>query len=287
MEKARTTHILSEHMQKDMSAAKSAPKFMLPEDGNILNTGLKGVPVEFKLPFPTIVLEYNEWNNIESTEYFANQKINARTTKDDKLLQKTLVLATQLEGKIELRHVAFIKGKTEADDVLQTPGFTALMPCTWDGDLPGFIKRMENPKEALEINPTKLEGDAKKLKEQFGSEFNMVVKAIYLKSMGAVLALIEALSCKNVSHESLPIRKLNKSASKRGVLPFDEYRVLTVNSSKGKGEPTGTTGERHGPREHLRRGHIRTYASGLKIWVQSTVVNAGVGQILNKDYQIK
>jgi hypothetical protein len=31
------------------------------------------------------------------------------------------------------------------------------------------------------------------------------------------------------------------------------------------------------PREHLRRGHIRIYQSGRRIWVNSTLVNAGVG----------
>lgn len=287
MERARTTHVFSEHMQLDMNAAKNAPKFMLPDDGIILDTGLKGVPAEFKLPFPVVVLEYDDWVEHESVEYFANRKIPARTVKDGELLQKTLVIAREVGNKIELRVVSLIKGQTEQQDILQTPGFTVFMPCTWDGDLTSFIKTMDDSEAVIEVNLEKLEEDAKALRDKFESHFNVAAKVVYLKAMGAVLALIEALSCKNVGHEALPVRKLNKSAAKRGVLPFDEYRVLTINSSKDKGELAGVGGDRHSPREHLRRGHIRTYASGLKVWVQSTVVNAGVGQVLNKDYKIK
>jgi hypothetical protein len=76
------------------------------------------------------------------------------------------------------------------------------------------------------------------------------------------------------------VRKLNKGAAKRGALPFDEYRVLVVNAPGKEGaaqEHSAGAMTHRSPREHLRRGHIRIYQSGRRIWVNSTLVNAGVG----------
>jgi len=53
---------------------------------------------------------------------------------------------------------------------------------------------------------------------------------------------------------------------------------------KLKDEGNGT---HRSPREHVRRGHVRRYADGKKIWIQSMVVNPGNGGKVTKDYIFK
>lgn len=291
MEKVRTTHEFSTLMQADMDAAKNAPKFMLPEGANILNAGLKGLPPVLKLPYPITILEYDYWVHIETMQdIYSSRQFKPRTVKDGWMLQKEMVIATQLEDKIEIRMIALVRGVTEDDDVIQSPGYTVFIPCEWEGNLEDLMNRFEKNDARMDFNYAKFEGNIKEFMKTPNHEETLhgLGKIAYLQPITAVLSLIEALSCRNVGHEALPTRKLNKSAAKRGVLPFDEYRVLTVTASKGNGgNKGGIVNDRHSPREHLRRGHIRTYESGLKIWVQSTVVNAGAGQTLSKDYKVK
>lgn len=287
MEKFRTSHTPSPRLKAELESAQNAPKFMLPVNGQILDGELKGVPSDFQLPFPKIVVEYDSWVNLEDAEFFANKKIKAARVEGDRFLQKNMVIATQHEGKIELRFIGRIKGKTEEDNINQVPGYTVLLPCQWSGDFNGFISNLERPDVPLDINYVNSESAFKKLQTDDSALSQLAAKATYVNPMLAILSLVEALSCKNVTHEALPVRKLNKGAAKRGALPFDEYRVLVINTVKGKGVKAGSAGDRHSPREHLRRGHVRVYESGLRVWVQSTVVNAGIGSSINKDYKVK
>ncbi len=105
-----------------------------------------------------------------------------------------------------------------------------------------------------------------------------------------VLRLIDALSCSNVFIEPLPVRPVNKSAARRGALPFAAYHVVMVEPRQAKGEDTfseGIGGEHRSPREHLRRGTIVTNRRGTRFWRQGTVVNPGVGGKITKDYVVK
>ena len=48
-----------------------------------------------------------------------------------------------------------------------------------------------------------------------------------------------------------------------------------------------TQGDRTPPREHLRRGHIRIYESGVKIWISNSIIGAGRGRNrVNKLYKM-
>jgi len=85
----------------------------------------------------------------------------------------------------------------------------------------------------------------------------------------------------------LPTRqKLNKSAVKRGALPFDEYHILTLDGHTKTTGNSKTFGDRRSPREHLRRGHIRRLEN-KKIWINSMVVNAGNHGKIHKSYELE
>lgn len=97
-----------------------------------------------------------------------------------------------------------------------------------------------------------------------------------------VLEFVEASSCSNIHHvigQAAPKPSVAAKRKKNGKLPIFETRVLAIdvpdktvtqNPSGGLGQ-----GSRSGPRQHLRRGHIRRLESGKRIWVQSAVIGAG------------
>jgi hypothetical protein len=108
--------------------------------------------------------------------------------------------------------------------------------------------------------------------------------------VSALLELCEALSCSNVHHQVM--ERINPTVNQRrikdGKVPMYETRTLwidTPGNSKGYGEWQG--GTHRSPRQHLRRGHIRTLQSGKKVWVNAAVVGAKESGFIRKDYAIK
>lgn len=99
------------------------------------------------------------------------------------------------------------------------------------------------------------------------------------------LGFLNALQCSNVRIERQPARKPAKKG--KNPLPFDAYHVLTVDLQRNvqRGESKG--GSHRSPREHLRRGHIRVYQSGMKVWVNAAVVCADSNRgKVTKDYRL-
>lgn len=106
----------------------------------------------------------------------------------------------------------------------------------------------------------------------------------YQDELSVLMHFLNALSCSNVKSERLntPKKKV-KSA-----LPFDEYRVLTIDCPRGSvGNGNAHDGISRSPREHLRRGHIRRLEDGRRLWINATVVNAGKGGKISKDYTVR
>jgi hypothetical protein len=76
----------------------------------------------------------------------------------------------------------------------------------------------------------------------------------------------------------------NKRRAKNGKPPLIyDWHTVTIESAKPKGEDHG--GTHASPRQHERRGHWRTLASGIKVWVRHcTVGDASRGAVF-KDYK--
>lgn len=104
----------------------------------------------------------------------------------------------------------------------------------------------------------------------------------------SVLQFCAAMACNNVETERVPAPKsINQRRTAKGHLPLFEYHVLTVDVQhrNEKGEPQG--GTHASPRQHLRRGHIRHYKSGLTVWIQPMTVGRAEDGKIKKDYRIK
>lgn len=107
----------------------------------------------------------------------------------------------------------------------------------------------------------------------------------YRDEVTVLYGLINALSCSNVRAQ----KSVAKVAAKtKAALPFDDYHVLFVETSARDASGGFLAHSQHrSPREHLRRGHIRRLADGRRLWVNATVVNAGIGGKVSKDYAIE
>lgn len=107
----------------------------------------------------------------------------------------------------------------------------------------------------------------------------------YADEVIAFMSFLNVLKCRNVQTEKVFPKRATKTPN--GALPFDTYHVLTVDTSMRDAATATGSGTHRSPREHLRRGHIRRYASGLRLWINATVVNAGRGGVVSKDYAFR
>lgn len=119
---------------------------------------------------------------------------------------------------------------------------------------------------------------------QFRADFH---KQSYTKSINVLLSFLNILNCKNVSTHKVSSEKRAKGSPK-APLQFDTYHVLVVennHTNSDSSEPNASNMGRS-PREHLRRGHIRRCHSGKRVWVNATIINAGKGGKITKEYAL-
>lgn len=240
-----------------LNTAERAEKFILPDGGIILDSGLKGLNgICPKLPYKEVVIEYKLFGSL------TEQEISLGMVHSD----KRIVIAKDFDTFIAL-NVLY-----KQDQLWYPCAYQALIP----------------------IEPIFLDGSKilSQIKIAYNEELLSPEKRTYeyaaLNINGeicALLSLLEVLSCSNVTSERLPRQKLNGSV--KDCLPYDEYRVLVINVNKKDSKDHLVTGaEQASKREHLRRGHIRTYQDGKKVWVQQCIVNAGANGKIVKDYLI-
>ena len=104
-------------------------------------------------------------------------------------------------------------------------------------------------------------------------------------SVRVLLQFLNVIACSNVQSEIIKGRE--KSAKHcKDALPFDDYRILTVGNEREQTTGSGHGGSHRSPREHLRRGHIVRPEGRRPFWRNATVVNAGVGGKVHKDYRV-
>ena len=250
-----------------------AKKFVLPDGGRIFDDNLRGLPDVLRLPFPEIVIEYRAG----SEESLPEQVFGTEGTQ---AVPKRIAYAQEMDGWID---VVVICGsndgrwqilpygvsirKAEPGDVVNESGLIGKTSAVHISSVVLMLWKFGEIADEIEDWESRAEVDT-------ADESN------------TVLSLIEALSCINVGHESIAVRKQNKSSKKRGALPFDEYHTLVIkpNSSKEKVE---SIGDGRSPREHLRRGHIRRIDGNRRVWVNACVVNPGTAGKIVSDYRVK
>ena len=215
------------------------------------------VSEKIHLPYPVIALEYEALKN--------NRSRNPDQKAPSQICSRRLVLAYEAEEYIMVRPVFWYD---------QHRVWVEIPECA----LPR--------KDYLTRGVTNPEDGTPSVVYVIAKQDERVSTSDYADEVEALLHTLNVLQCANVRSEQLPPTKPTEKV-KKDALPFDSYHVLTVDLStrdQNSGESLG--GTHRSPREHLRRGHIRRYQSGIKIFVQATVVNAGVGGHVSKDYRM-
>lgn len=259
---------------------KNGIKFISPINGRILDDDLKGIPDELNLPYPITIIEFLR----EPSEIELEYRIN----NNGDLMTKVIAIAKQKEkGVIEVTSVRYSDNLKEW---VITPFIAILGTAKYDTNI---YNETDISNVYINNNGYMLTSEYRWLADKVlsdnaaGISVEDMPKSQLHNAIIGVLELIEMLTCSNVEVVDVPVSKVRRSLSKKGKLPFDEYKILTIkqrNNNSNKKDPIGT---HRSPREHLRRGHIRTYENGLKIFVSSCVINAGVGGKITKDYVIK
>ena len=245
-----------------------AVHFALPDNGRLLNDKLRGIDKTLvRLPYPSITVEY----------FCKEQNLTKELPVS---MPKRLAVASEIEvdGKMFVDiFVADFSGEYK-EWVPQSFGFRLDLTETIETSVQGVWLNGHT----LILN----EGSFKKMIAVHG--FEKASKNAYHDiedEIFSVLELIEALSCSNVKAQLLePVDVLKQARrAKDGKLPIYETKILTISGSVGSGEHLG--GTHSGPRQHLRRGHIRRLPTG-NFWVNSHLVGDPMKGRIEKSYQL-
>ena len=234
-------------------------KFMLPPGGRIFDdNSFKGLDesLPLHLPFPTIALEYRCTGRFRGPNEPLPSWSGELVYEDESFVSapKRIIYATETPDAI-LILVAFFTTQPEINNWRILP--RAIIPRT------GYMKRSvvsANESPAIMLVPID----------------ESVPLCDYSDEVNALLCFLSALSCSNVGLERVG---RNKTGAIKSALPFDQYHVLKI-SLPGNRSATNDSGDgnHRSPREHLRRGHIRTLHDGRRVWVNAAIVGAQGGK---------
>jgi len=262
---------------------KNSVHFAINDGGHIFDDAYKGlVGCEIRLPFPSITLEY-----------FVND--GGYLVEDENLnikVSKRLIIAEDFVDSILVSAVFF----HDRSKMWGPCPVAARIPYAWDKgiddtklihDSTGKLCRPFNA-QVRELYPEL----CRMAVNQHGDAYvaHRMLSRDISGEVAAILELIEALSCKNITTE--PINKIDQAKANRrfkdGKLPLYETRILTVDTSANHNEKLGmTVTDRASVRQHLRRGHIRRHPTAGNIWVQSCVVGYSELGVINKSYEVR
>ena len=262
----------------------SAVKFAMPDNGMVLDDGLKGiVGYEVRLPYPSITLEYycsDDYpkkissvpkcppNSSELAHRMSNSNSMANKcvlvcidNPDLDFIEIFRVLPVGEYWKVGIFCTALPKvGHTE----IAKGGGTTVTSNTR-----GFYEAVMKQK-----NPDKYVID--------------MGRSMSLSDAWVVLEFLEALTCTNIEQSIYqPASPKNAQRIKSHKAPIYETRCLTLKTTKKESFGGGDGASSHkSPKQHLRRGHIRRLEKG-NIWVNSCVVGDASNGIIDKCYKIK
>lgn len=253
-------HIVESEVNGIIKNIQSSVHFLLPDGGKIFDDDFKGLQdKELRLPFPKITLEFQDDRDfvIYAQEFHKDQ------------IKNTWLLS---ENDSDIWIFALIMFKNIETNRWQLFDQSFAIPSKWDKS---FNDEEFNFVTGALFDHLNLEIDKKTL-QTFGYHLR------------ALMEFLEALSCKNVTHQSVNIvsKAMNDKRIRKGKLPLYEVKELVINTTDKQGNLTSVGTNSYTPkRQHLRRGHIRRLEKG-NIWVNSCIVGSAELGVINKTYKI-
>ena len=274
-----------------LNRGKQSVLFTLPDFGKLLDTDLTALPDTLMIPYERCLLEYDEPDTGENKSFL------------------NVGLAGSVDVYFSKRIVSVMQIK---------PGVVSIIPCVYDPrykcwassaieifvsadiELLAGMGELASVETGLKYaikwfdNTELVKSLAREKYEKAGSVFNddqfgVATLLTYMGEVAVALSFIEACSCSNVVVGKIGDKVQAEKNKSKPAFKFDSYHclMLKLDDAKSEGSKAGEGHSGRSPREHLRRGHVRRYADGKKIWIQSMVVNPGVGGKVTKDYVFK
>lgn len=284
-------------IKESLEVCRSSVKFALPVNGKIINDGLRGLPDGFRLPYPSISIEYA----VDDTDEGINiVPVTNTATKRLVLVRELAITAATDNGNLNLWLDAIRRrAPAECSHVFIVSGFCELAvgggerkwtPLWCHGMIYNVRKAgSDNFYGTAVPSPCEL---GLHIAQRIGDEGKDVQEYAHqdiAHEVQAVLELCEALACSNVRADRMPAPlKLNAKRLKAGKPALPDYHVLTISTHHGQDEKAtrAAIGDRRAPRQHLRRGHVRIYKSGMRIWINSMVVGCAANGVIGKEYRV-
>ena len=291
---------------------RQSVKFLLPDNGDLFEDGLRALPAVFRLPYPVIAAEFRITQDapehqqplaIRGEQLHTSTKRIALAVEINSdnfdtfswmLPQEKYELLTS-DGAIAIIPVCYIDSNSKwiippygivipARKSMGTLAMAMTSVDVFGGEVPKGMKHVP-----LEMHPTFLMPEyARQLEASNDTSYILAtVSQDNHDESRAILNLIEILSCRNVTTEtvSAPIA-LNKKREAKGKTPLFEYKILLLDMRAEHSNSAETSGGTHAsPRIHLRRGHIRRLPNKI-VWVNASVVGNRKAGIVTKDYSI-
>lgn len=282
------------------SLIENAQHFTLPKNAKILGDNLDQlVDEELHLPFPSIALEYEADPPDEYTEDVCVHSPKRVVLASEMTVQEIRQLMLKIYGQEP--HIFPAETDPTSSKILI---FYAMM--AYDEWKPGFMGWALDTKDffsnparvSRNMIPPLLPDNGKRKKEIGGNSvvllpgtFQLVMDKVgYQKALqmgvhdtsgeiGAVLELIEALLCRNVTYDFIQdvTPALVERRKKTGKSRLFNVRTIRVDAPQPKAkESGGTASDRASPTEHLRRGHVRRVGKAkVRMWFPPVIVNPG------------
>lgn len=267
-----------------MKILKSSQKFILPEGGKIKPNVSIAETSLFKMPFSSIALVYDTLKESEITDLYCDARIIIAF--EHTLLPKEFCDLADSDIGVFVWQLEYSKKRGWAispwgtflhcpiqyernGDSDDKPLDTILVQDCLHFEYASFVE-----KHKLKPNNTTLLEQS--TKQTINANFTLI-------------NFVCALNCSNTHVEKIKAPK-QYSWIKKPKYAF-EHHCLKIDCSFEEKESTSADGNSGGthasPREHVRRGHIRRLSSGKTVWINDTVVNAGIGGFVTKDYVIQ
>jgi len=265
---------------------KDAVHFAIPDGGKVFDDKLRGLQgSDIRLPYPLITVEYfvrwgGDGGALKIVTLCREQTVKEWTQRNPEQ-----VVAASMRG------ASFVGPDTDYQEDALVLIITAAakgpgqwMPIPLGVCIPVSVGRHKVHMYYFYAYPEALETNAKDSEWTSRSPIGHVSLC--------VAELCEALSCKNVQAMPMPHIDSKKNAMriKQGKSPIYETKVLVIDSKHGEhdGARSESDENRSGPRQHLRRGHIRRLPPDhtTKIWVNSCVVGSSQDGRIDKSYAV-
>lgn len=279
--------------------------FALPDFGRIFNDELRGLDgVDLRLPFPQVTLEYfvpllrEKLTGIHSF-YSPKRVIYLEEISRD---EYALVLEEEEAAKKRTRSAPIMPSMDGLDgDRFIYVSVALVVGGRWLAAGASFLMQCENwRREAPDGKGVAVAGKtgallpdhfADMIRREGGEKAMLLMKSDIEDELRASLEFIEALSCSNIEqgvHLQAAKQSVNARRIAEGRRPINETRMLTINLGDRvqRGPRQTIIQDRQRPHEHLRRGHVRILPNGERKWIFPMVVNAGIGNRVDKQYRI-